>query len=352
MGRKHIGIEFDKPEGAKITKVKLDEKAYKALVPEEKNDYIHFLTKFIGGKKNYKIARNAFTEAMEKSLPEDIEKKCRYCKGLTKDTGEKRCAFYYYQMETTFFLAGQEFVQLIIDNYHIFKGSAYLQKLTVKFFDSFVFIKGRGVTYFDLDKITRETLNAGFLSISMIFSNSEVLQNLKGINNTLDDLNQKSLENKTLQNEDEEYLELQKEFFEKKRQFFKEKLFIDKEEALKTSNVKPKTGKTPKDKEKVSIPKTVLYYYYLQTASYFPYFENHPDGKVGAIKSLLIEDKIDTTPKYFQMKYNEIANHTTNRISKKQESNISYVANNMLEDYPKAKKIALSEHKLALSKNR
>ncbi len=95
-----------------------------------------------------------------------------------------------------------------------------------------------------------------------------------------------------------------------------------------------------------------MYYYYLQAGGYYPYFENHSAGKLKAINELIIKDNINTTDKYFQLQYNKISNHKTNRIAKRQASNIDYVANQMLNDYPKSKKIALLELKEATTKNR
>ena len=54
-------------------------------------------------------------------------------------------------------------------------------------------------------------------------------------------------------------------------------------------------------------------------------------------------DKIDTTVKYFQKVYNELVHYRTNRVAYKHIANISFVANTMLSNYPKAQKIALEE---------
>ncbi|MCB0536041.1 MAG: hypothetical protein KDE33_00800 [Bacteroidetes bacterium] len=106
------------------------------------------------------------------------------------------------------------------------------------------------------------------------------------------------------------------------------------------------------NKKKISISQYALYVYYLQRSGEITWFENHPEGKLKAIKELLINEGIDTTPKYFQIKYNLINNYNTNRIAKNQIPNISYVIENLLSDYPRAKEIAIKELEEAHSKSK
>ncbi len=110
--------------------------------------------------------------------------------------------------------------------------------------------------------------------------------------------------------------------------------------------------KTNKNVQRLTIPKYALFYYYIQVSREFPMFEKHPKGKVKAIEELLKKEGINTTSKYFQLKYNFINNHKTNRIALNQAENISYVIKNMLKDYPKAKEIAQNEYNLAIDANR
>jgi len=112
-------------------------------------------------------------------------------------------------------------------------------------------------------------------------------------------------------------------------------------------------GEKPiEEKAMPTIPQLALFYYYIQVSREFPKFEKHSKGKVKAIEELLKEEGIQTTVKYFQLKYNFINNHKTNRIALNQAKNISYVIDKMLIDYPKAKEIATSEYNLAINTNR
>ncbi|QYA27085.1 hypothetical protein G3I01_16810 [Gramella sp. MT6] len=128
-----------------------------------------------------------------------------------------------------------------------------------------------------------------------------------------------------------------------------EKKFIDEI----TPYLKNKSQKNREDKQEITVLKFALYIYYMQAAGKIEYFENHSNGKLAAIEELLEGSKvIDTTAKYFQIAYNKISNHKTNRIANNQISNISFVAKKMLNKYPEARNIALEELKLAQSKNR
>ncbi len=108
----------------------------------------------------------------------------------------------------------------------------------------------------------------------------------------------------------------------------------------------------PKDTKKPTIVNYALYYIYLQKSGDAEHFENHPKGKLKAIEELIENGEIKTTTNYFQKIYNELHHHDTNRIARNQVSNIEYTANNMLTDYPKAQKIALTELKIAQVKKR
>lgn len=352
MNRKNIGFEINLKEGEKIVHIETSPELKEYFKKQNEKNHTYYIKKFLVSEKNFEIADNAMKKAMERALPKDRKEKCKFCLKLSEDEGDKLCQKYYLQMQMTYVLAATEFVNIVLQNRFIYDNKPNLQRLTINFFNCLKFIEGQGVMLFDLDKLCRFALDSGFLSISQVFSKSETLQSLRIINETLDDLEQQELQNNVLEKEDENYINLQKEFFEKKQRYYKEKLFLEKEELGKKAESKTEVVEQSKSDVIISIPKQVLYYYYLQATRYFPYFENHPSGKLAGIKDVLLNDGIKTTPKYFQITYNKIANHTTNRIAKNQESNISFVANHMLEDYPKAKDLALSELKQAQTKNR
>ncbi|MCD2259585.1 hypothetical protein [Psychroserpens luteolus] len=346
MTRKEIGFEINMKEDEKITFIEFspEQKEYQRKLNEKNHRY--YLTEFLGSEKNYKIAYRAFEQAMDKSLPNDRKSKCKYCLGETTDKGFKLCQKYIMQMQLTYVIASNEFISIVFQNRFIYNDKENLQKLTVNFFNCLKFIENEGKMYFDLDLISRYALNAGFLSLSQMFSRSETLTAYKIINESLDSLTEQGLQNKVLEKVDENYLELQTEFFESKLRYYKEKIFIE------DRKNKLKSIKISNTENKVSIPQYALYYYYLQQSGDFGYFENHPEGKVKAIAELIRKESINTTTKYFQKEYNFIAHHRTNRVAKNKVSHIDFVANTMLKDFSKAKSIALLELKEAKTKNR
>lgn len=347
--KKNIGFEIKMNENEKVKVFDLPKETSEylnSLIPEKNHTY--YLKEFLVYEKNYNNAMDALHNSMEDSLPEKVKSQCKYCNGLSNDKSDKNCIKHTMQMQFTFVVAANEFINLVFRNRFIYNNKPNLLKLTAEFFYCFRFINGKGLMYFDLEKLCRTALNFGFLSLSDLFAKSEIFQAHSIINDTLDSINDEDLQNKVLQREDENYLDLQKEFFENKLRYYKEKIFV--EEKQKSLNPK-KRSKSEKTKEP-SIPHYVLYYYYLQTNGYFGYFENHPKGKVKAIEELINNEGIDTTVKYFQIAYNKIAHHKTNRVAKNQVPNIDFVANKMLKGFPKAQKEAQQELREAKTKNR
>jgi len=346
MAKKNIGFELNLKEGQKIVELKFDKKLKKRFDKDFEKNHTYYLKQFLVTKKDYDIVNNALNEAVKMSLPDNVEDGCKWCKGESKDIGDKNCGKYYLQMDVTFMLASNEFIRIVSKNKHIYNDKPNLKKLTVKFYDCFRFIKGEGKMYLDLDRLCRFTLESGFLTITKMFSSSDTLTNLKIINSTLNDIEEKDLSNKINNIEDENYLDLQKMFFENKRRFYKDEIFIDEREEA------TKKALSRNNKKEPTVVHYALYYHYLQQSKDFGYFENHPQGKWIAIKELIKKENIKTTAKYFQIVYNRLTNYQTNRIAKKEEANISYVANTMLKDYPKAKEIALLELQQAKIKSR
>lgn len=343
--KQNIGIEINMKDNERIVMIEPEPKLKEFLKSQTEKNYTYYLTEFIGGEKNYQIAYKAVEDAMEKSLPDDIKDRCAYCKDEGDEVGDKACGKYILQMQLTFMIASSEFINLIFRNRFIYDDKPKLQKLTIKFFDCLRFIKNEGKMYFELDKMCRYTLSSGFLTLSQMFAKSDTLKSYQIINNTLNDIHEKEVQNKVLQNEDEDYLDLQKEFFEGKLRYYREKIYIEEKE-------KPKSLNKKKEVKLTSIPQYALYYYYLQQSGDFGYFENHPNGKISAIAELIEKEDLKTTTKYFQKVYNKIAHYTTNRIAKNQVANIDFVANTMLNGFPNAKKIALKELKEARTKQR
>ncbi|MEQ3664747.1 hypothetical protein [Olleya sp.] len=346
MSRQNIGFELKLRQGEKLKKLELSDKVKKQIHKQTGKNYTAYLKEFIGNEKDFNILNKAFDNAMQKSLPNDIEEHCLFCKKQSDDFGDKLCQKYYLQMNITFMMASNEFISLVSQNKHIYNDKSSLKKLTAKFFDCFRFIKGEGKMFLDVDRLCRFTLECGFLAITNMFAKSDTLSNLKIINSTLNEIDEKDLNNKINQSEDDNYLELQRVFFESKRRFYKDEIFINEREKPIPNPQKKLDIKQP------TVVHYVLYYNYLQQSKDFGYFENHPEGKVTAIKNLIKDEGLKTTYKYFQLKYNHFTNYPSNRIAQNQVANISYVANTMLQAFPEAQKIALLELEKAILKSR
>lgn len=349
--KQQIGFEINIPEGSRIVRIPVSKDLQKYFKEElfAGKSHINYLKEFLVTKKSFNMINAQYLKFMEEALPQNVKTECLYCQGKSDDEGDKACQKYYLQMQVTFVAAANEFVRLILAHKFIYENKKALYNVTINFFQSLVFIKGQGKMYFNLDAICRHILNAGFISLSEMFAKSEPLNNLKIINDSISNLEYRKLENELYNKEDEDYLDLQHKFFENKQRYYKEQLFLQEREPKEPhENIKQNKN----DIKKTSIPAYALYYFYLQEAKDFPNFDNHPQGKVKAIEELIEKDKIETSSKNFQLEYNKIANHKSNRIAKNKAKTILFVANELLKNYPNAQKIALEEYELATNKNR
>lgn len=346
--KKKIGFEVKVPEGSKIVHIPISDELKKYFDEEVfiGKSYLDYIKEFLITEKNFEIINNAMEKAMEDCLPQCIKTECLYCTGQSDDEADKACQKYYLQMQMTFSFAANEFVSMMLRHKYIYENKKVLLNVTQDFYKSFRMVVNEGLMYFDLENLCKCVLNAGFVSLSETFAKSKALQNLQVINDSINIITTRKLQNEIFEKEDEDYLELQHKFFENKQRYYKEKLFLE-EQGL--PSLQPHKAKADRQKEK-NIAVIVLYYYYLQAGGYFPHFENHTDGKLKAIDELISKDDINTSAKYFQLQYNKISNHKINRIAKNKASNIEYIANQMLNNYPKAKEIALTELKEALTK--
>ena len=219
----------------------------------------------------------------------------------------------------------------------IYEDKEALKELTWNFF--LCFEVNQEIIYFDIDKLIKYTLNANFKALSNLFRGSEIFNNLKGINNTIDSLGSTEIENKLFNKEDLNYISLQKKFLENKRKYLKEQLkeanyrgdaFIEKKE-IKNLNLRPN--------------RTDL--------AYFFYYLSQTNIKI--LKSVFPSDlawneiglKFGKSSKNIQKAYNIINSNSKERLRKRKDNNIEYVIENMLKDYPKALKLAKDELKLA-----
>ncbi|AXT56219.1 hypothetical protein J8L88_12540 [Aquimarina sp. MMG015] len=264
MKRKEIGLEIKLEEGAKIASIQLSDEtvAYLDSIWGKKT-YVDYLKEFLVDEENFEKADKAVMRCMEDSLPKDIKENCKYCKGETEDEGYKLCTKYYLQMKATFSMVAGEFVNIVLSHKHIYDNKDELQQLTKNFFNCLIFISGRGVILIDLERLSRYALDANFKSLSQLFRSSRVLKSLEIINNSLDALSDQEMENKVLQQEDENYIELQKEFFEQKQGVYEKKLLIEKEKS-NLNQISKKVKKTKQSKNNNFSQKQIAIAYFIK----------------------------------------------------------------------------------------
>jgi hypothetical protein len=335
---KTIGFELSEEDFKDRVAAKLNFNL-KKLFPKKNNTY--YLKEFLLTKRNYEIINKTLIEVKTKSMPPNIKQDCKFCNGESKSEIDKSCERYYTQMDLTFAIASSEFISIVLRNNLIYNDKKELLKLTVNFFNCLHFIKGKGLMYFDLDKMSRYVLSAGFLSLTNIFSKSDTLNNLTIINNSLDHLEQEDLQNEILQKEDTNFLNLQIKFLEKKKKFYSAKVFVEE----KSKVLKNNDPKSVNNNNNTRPNRTDL--------AFFIYYTNETKYKI--LEAVVPSDlawkemggKYNKNWKNIQVAYNLIASNTDLRVSKNKVTNIEYVINNMLSKYPKALSLAQDELKQA-----
>ncbi len=184
----------------------------------------------------------------------------------------------------------------------------------------------------DITKQILKSINGKVLFDKGVLNNTKKIEVdliLKNRDLELDDLEEMPNKNKL------EYIRILKKWMKQEKKFIKE--ITPYLNLQKTENGEIKI--------KPNIPQLVLFYFYRQSSGELPHFENHPKGKLKAIDELIVRDNIDTTAKNFQLEYNKIANYKTNRIARNKIKTIEFVIDNLLQEYPEAKRIAESELK-------
>lgn len=332
-----IGFKIDLPPNAKLTSIKLPDEVLKQLgLNSEHKSASNYLQEFLGSEALYNDFNQQFTELAEKSLPENLE--CEFCSGKSTLVEDKACTRYYRQMEFTLFIATTEFVQIVLNNKHIFKddSNAY-QRLAKHFINSLRFVKGEGFLWLDLGELIRLILSEGFVTLSNEFGSSDTLHSLQVINNTLDDLNSRELYNELHNRVDQNFIPIQRKFFASKQAYLKENLQLEELQFTKRKPQHKHTIDSRPDRTDIA-----LFAYYMSETGNTITSERFPSVK--AWKE--IGSKYNRNYKNIQQKYNEIR-IPKNRITKRNCDSIQYVIDNMLNDYPNAKSLALDELKLA-----
>ena len=337
--KRFLAVKFDDEEIKRSTSIKLDKDIFNGS-SKNKIYYYEHIENFLQSKEFYDNAIAGISHIVHESLPKKQLEKC-LCSdpefnGDIPDN-ERPCANLSNQFTFIYFLAGQEFVNIVFNNKVIYEDKEALKELTWNFF--LCFEVNQEIIYFDIDKLIKYTLNANFKALSNLFRGSEIFNYLKGINNTIDSLGSTEIENKLFNKEDLNYISLQKKFLENKRKYLKERLkeanyrgdaFIEKKE-IKNLNLRPN--------------RTDL--------AYFFYYLSQTNIKI--LKSVFPSDlawneiglKFGKSSKNIQKAYNIINSNSKERLRKRKDNNIEYVIENMLKDYPKALKLAKDELKLA-----
>ena len=155
---------------------------------------------------------------------------------------------------------------------------------------------------------------------------------MRDINNTLDLIEQKELQNKVLENDDENYLDLQKEFFQKKQRYYKEQVFI--EERTPPLNNKSSDNSTRPNRTGIA------YFCYYTSESKELKTENSFPSKKTWIE---IGKRFGKDNTNIQKAYNKINSDSSERLKKSKVTNIQYVVDKMLSKYPEAKRLAEKE---------
>jgi len=336
--RKHIGFELSKSN--KLTKIAPEPELreyFKSLT--SKKNHLDYIQEFLIDEELFTATHDNFDEQMKNSLPADVKENCLYCDELNpNEDKEKNCDRFYTQMNITFTIASTEFIKIVRKNKNIYENKNDLQELTKCFYNCFHFINGKGLVYFDVGQLIKYTLNINFKVLSKLFEDSEILESLSNINNTINHLNDKETHNELFEIEDDNFISIQKKYFEGKRDYLKEKIAIAE-----------KTG-TAADVKKIMRNSTVrpnrtdlaFFIYYLEATRTKIIESVFPSDK--AWKE--IGGKFDRSPKNIQKVYNLILNEKE-RLKKRRDDNLQYVIENMLANYDKALKLAKDELKLA-----
>lgn len=336
MSNKKIGYEINIPEDSKLVSIPMSKELNEYFKKENKKNYIYYLKKFIGGDKNYEIAFDTVKDCMKKALPKDRKESCKYCLGLSDDKGDKLCERYNSQMMFTYFVAGNEFLRIVFKNKFLQTDKVILQKLTINFFDCLHFIENQGKMYFDLDKMCRYCLHAGFLSLSKMFSSSSSLNNIKVINESLNSLHDEELENRIHNKEDGNYIDIQKNFFENKRRYYKDNIYIENERKKIEPVKKIVNDKRPNRTD-------IAYYcYYTSQTKTLEINSVFPSDKAW----IEIGERFNKNHKNIQKTYNLISHNKTERLKSTKANNIKYVINNILNENKEALNLAKDELKL------
>jgi hypothetical protein len=250
MNFKKTGLRINDIETVKPHLIKLKPEAIEGLGFKKTNSksFNEYFIEYLNDEKIFNSFDKNWTDAINQTLPKSIKDSCLWCARKSTNEMDKKCGLFHAEGEINYTIASSQFISIIESNKHIFTDNQIIKKLTIKFFEGFVFQEGR--VFFDIDGIVMECLNEGFTKISKIFSENDSLKNLEIINDSLEVLNNQQLQ--ILINGDNEQIHIkpQKKFFKDKRQYYKELIKIEElKERRKQLKIKNEIHQPQQDKE-------------------------------------------------------------------------------------------------------
>lgn len=338
--RNIIGVKLDPEEVKRSVKIKLDPATAKSLFPEKsgKNAY-DYIKEFLQSEETYETIMAELNVLIHSSLTKEQKDNCPCNDPNRKEEikeNEKACATQQKQFQFAYFLSSNDYVNTVLNHEVIYKDKEALKELTINYFNCFEVHPS--VVYFDVDKLIKYSLNANFKALSKLFEGSETFKYLRGINNSIDTLDETQIENELFEKEDENFIAIQKRFLENKKKYLSEKLRLVELEGGIVNKKKVTSNNLRPNRTDLA-----YFFYYLSTA------------KIKIIKNVFpsdaawkeIGDKFEKSPKNIQKAYNIISSNNKERLKNRKDNNILYVIENMLSQYPNALKLAKDELKLA-----
>lgn len=217
-------IRFTDIENTRITAVKLPDEVLKVLgidKDDEREDYGKFLNRYLT-KPKYMELYVQFQKYIHDSMPKEVKAKCKYCSlGESTKDEDKICNGYVWEGKGNFFLVGNEFYRIYLQNKHLFKDEKQIRYLCYVFFSCFSFYKGK--VYFDFDNLLKECLKEGLKSISKLLQESDVFRRMQIINNSIHDLKNQQLKHQIDHDYKDEYIQFQIKHYKEAKRFYTEK---------------------------------------------------------------------------------------------------------------------------------
>ncbi len=179
-------IRFDNIEKVKLTSIPLGKGVidYLDSLNPKGSKSVHALFKEDLGAQDYEKYRKIFGIQVHDSIPKEVIDKCEYCDIVGDEFNKDRvCNAYNIEAGSNELFALSGFYEVINQNIHLFEDQAQRKRLCMAFIGCFRFHKGR--VYFDNNRLLYQCFKEGLRSISTILENSDSLNRLALINNSM-----------------------------------------------------------------------------------------------------------------------------------------------------------------------